>query len=132
MEAEGVLVSNTFSFSAGMGAPSSSNFGLPVPFSSKLVGISLVISSNSNENNSSVSFTIEHYKTDGSKSAPFPSEPSFTLSNINTNKQFNDITPNGSYDIGNFVIKCTSASNLTDTSTRFRVALYFQSTEELI
>jgi hypothetical protein len=96
------------------------------------VGISLAISSNSNSTNSSVSFTIEHYKTDGSKSVPFPSEPSFTLSNINTNKQFNDIVPNGSYDIGNFVIKCTNASNLTDTSTRFRVALYFQSTTELI
>jgi hypothetical protein len=62
MEAEGVLVSNTFPFCAGMGAPSSSNFGLPVLFSSKLVGISLAISSNSNDINSSVSFTIEHYK----------------------------------------------------------------------
>ena len=43
MEAEGVLVSNTFPFCAGMGAPSSSNFGLPVPFNSTLVGICLAI-----------------------------------------------------------------------------------------
>jgi len=132
MEAEGILVSNTFPFCAGMGAPSSSNCGLPVPFDSKLVGISLAISSNSNNIDSSVSFTIEHYKTDGSKSAPFPSEPSFTLSNISINKQFNDITPNGSYNAGNYLIKCTNATNLTDSLTRFRVALYFQSTTELI
>ena len=78
----------------------------------------------------SVQFTLEHYDIDGFKTNVFLGDPTFTVNAIN--KYLFDTTQNTSYSAGNFCIKVTSATNLLDTDSRYRVSLYFQSQEELV
>jgi len=122
-ECEGVLSVNDYPFGFGFGSPSKSGFGLAIPFNFKLVGYALTCSST--DSNRIVDFSIEYYNTSGVKSIGSDLVISLGSSNV-----FNSTT-NQSYAPGNICIKVQSVNNLSDIDARYRVALYFQSSDQL-
>ena len=107
----------------GSGHLQKSGFGLAIPFNFKIVGYAVTCSST--DSNRSVSLTIEHYNTSGVKTLGDDEIISLGTSNV-----FNS-SINKSYNPGNICIKVQSVNNLVDIDARYRVALYFQSSDQL-
>jgi len=120
-EGEGVLTVNDYPFGFGFGSPSKSGFGLGIPFNFKIVGYAATCSST--DSNRSVSFTIEHYNTSGVKTLGV--DEVITLGSANV---YNS-NINNSYAPGNICLKIQSTNNLVGIDARYRVALYFQSSD---
>ena len=123
-EAESLLTVNDYPFAFGFGSISKAGFGLPIPFGFSLV--SYAISCDSTDSNRSVQFTIEHYNTSGVKTSGVDENVTLGSSNV-----FNS-TVNKSYSAGSMCVKVSSVSKLSDIDARYRIALYFQSSEELV
>jgi len=122
-EAEGLLTVNDYPFAFGFGSISKACFGLPIPFAFSLVGYAL--SCNSTDSNRSVQFTIEHYNTSGVKTSGVDEVVTLTSNVLNS-------SVNKSYSDGSMCVKVSSVGNLSDIDARYRIALYFQSSEELV
>jgi hypothetical protein len=123
--AEGVLSVNDYPFAFGFGSVSKAGFGLAIPFNFKIVGYAYAATCSSTDSNRSVSFTIEHYNTSGVKTLGDVEVVSLAGSNV-VNSSINK-----SYAPGNICIKFQSVNNLVDIDARYRVALYFQSSDQL-
>ena len=122
-EAESLLTVNDYPFAFGFGSISKAGFGLPIPFGFSLVGYAL--SCDSTDSNRSVQFTIEHYNTSGVKTSGVEEVVTLTTNVFNS-------TVNKSYSAGSMCVKVSSVSKLSDIDARYRIALYFQSSDELV
>jgi hypothetical protein len=120
-EAEGLLSVNDYPFAFGFGSVSKAGFGLAIPFNFKIVGYAATCSST--DSNRSVRFTIEHYNTSGVKTLGDDEIVSLASNVLNS-------SINKSYAPGNICIKVQSVNNLLDIDARYRVALYFQSSDQ--
>ena len=72
-----------------------------------------------------VQFTIEHYNTSGVKTSGVDEVVTLTSNVFNS-------TVNKSYSAGSMCVKVSSVGNLSDIDARYRIALYFQSSDELV
>jgi hypothetical protein len=101
---------------------SKAGFELAIPFNCSLVGYALTCSST--DSSRSVTFTIEHYNTI-EKTLRVDEVVSLAGSNV-YNSSINNY-----YPPGNICIKVQSVNNLSDIDARYRIALYFQSSDQL-
>ena len=123
MEFEGLMSEavNYFPFCSGYGSPSGIGFGLSIPFTYKLVGISFTCVST--DASPSVTFSVQNYLY-GSVTPTIISSPVMGVS-----KYFNSLTnaATASAQSGNLCIKITAASGCTDINAKYRCAVYIQS-----
>ena len=119
MEAEGELSVGDYPFACGFGAPSKANFGVFMPFDVRPVAFT--VHCDSTDTSPSCTFLLEYYPIGGG------GPHNVTDGVMDGSKIASVIFPSdsGSRGAGQYCVKVTSASGLSDPEARYRAQLFF-------